>query len=106
MDSDGIIASDCLRDTPTQMYHKRGQLKTSQASRVVHARLDPKTQRVLAELTRRTGLSESELLRRGLLALSEPSSRHRRRVIGMGKFASRKADLGSNKQHLRGFGKS
>ena len=87
------------------MYHKRGQLKTARASRVVHARLDANTERVLAELTRRTGLSESELLRRGLLALSKPSSR-RRRVIGMGKFTSRKADLGSNKQHLRGFGKS
>jgi hypothetical protein len=88
------------------MYHKRGQLKTSRSSRVVHARLDAKTERVLGELTRRTGLSESELLRRGLLALSEPSPSRRRPVIGVGKFDSGKTDLGSNKQHLRGFGNS
>jgi hypothetical protein len=88
------------------MYHKRGQLKTRRASRVVHARLDAQSERVLDDLTRRTGLSESELLRRGLMALSQPLPKSRRRVIGVGKFASRKSDLGSNKQHLRGFGES
>jgi hypothetical protein len=88
------------------VYHKRGRLKTTLASRVVHARLDRKTQLVLEELTRRTGLSESELLRRGLLALSVPSEARPRRIIGMGRFASGKSDLGSSKQNLRGFGKS
>jgi hypothetical protein len=88
------------------MYHKGRAHKMTQGSRVVHARLDSKTQRVLEELTRRTGLTESELLRRGLLALSVPPQRRTRRIIGMGRFASGQSDLGSSKQNLRGFGKS
>jgi predicted AAA+ superfamily ATPase len=38
-------------------------------------------------------------------ALSQPRQKTRS-IIGMGKSSSRKADLGSNEHHLRGFGKS
>jgi hypothetical protein len=75
--------------------------------RIVHARLDEKSDRRLKMLHRTTGLSESELLRRGLLALATTSSPAARlRIVGMGKFASGVGDLGSNKRHLEGFGRS
>jgi hypothetical protein len=73
-------------------------------ARVVQARLDDETEELLAELRQRTGLSDSELVRRGvrsLAALSPPASGLR--VTGMGRFASGVRDLGSNKAHLRGF---
>lgn len=62
---------------------------------------------MLQRLKRSTGLSDSELVRRGLEALAQvqPGARPER-VIGIGKFDSGVGDLGSNKRHLRGFGKS
>jgi hypothetical protein len=75
--------------------------------RIVHARLDEKTDKQLKVLRRTTGLSESELLRRGLLALAATSVRAAHvRIVGTGKFASGVRDLGSNKRHLEGFGRS
>lgn len=76
-------------------------------SKVVHARLDPPSLALLTELRRRTGLSDSELLRRGLAALeAQLPARRARCILGLGKFASGKPDLGSNKSHLEGFGAS
>ncbi|TMB58924.1 MAG: ribbon-helix-helix protein, CopG family [Deltaproteobacteria bacterium] len=77
------------------------------ARRIAQARLDAETLDLLTRLRRRTGLSGSELLRRGLrqLAHEQPRSRHSR-IVGVGKFASKKPDLASNKKHLRGFGRS
>jgi hypothetical protein len=75
-------------------------------AKVVQARLDDETHALLQHLRRRTGMSESELLRRGLRAMAAlPDARGRPRVIGVGKFASRVDDLGSNKAHLKGFGR-
>lgn len=75
--------------------------------RIVQSRLDPETLDLLTRLRRSTGLSESELLRRGLrrLAEQEPRARHSR-IVGVGRFASKVADLASNKRRLRGFGRS
>ncbi len=75
--------------------------------RIVQSRLDPATLDLLARLRRRTGFSDSELLRRGLRRLAEDGPRgRRRRIVGVGKFTSRTTDLASNKEHLRGFGGS
>jgi Ribbon-helix-helix protein, copG family len=75
--------------------------------RIVQSRLDPETLDLLTRLRRRTGLSDSELLRRGLHRLAENGPRARRhRIVGVGKFASKVTDLGSSKRHLRGFGRS
>jgi hypothetical protein len=75
--------------------------------RIVQSRLDPETQELLTRLRRRTGLSDSELLRRGLRRLAEQEPRARRaRIVGVGRFASKVADLASNKRRLRGFGRS
>jgi hypothetical protein len=75
-------------------------------AKVVQARLDDHTNRVLAELRRRTRLSESELVRRGIRSLAAlPPSSGGPRVHGIGRFASGIPDLGSNKAHLAGFGR-
>jgi hypothetical protein len=75
--------------------------------RIVQSRLDPETLAVLIRLRRTTGLSDSELLRRGLRRLAEGELRGRRHpIVGVGRFASKAADLASNTQHLRGFGGS
>jgi ribbon-helix-helix CopG family protein len=74
--------------------------------KVVQARLDDQTDQMLAELRRRTHLSDSELIRRGIRSLAVlPAAGGGPRVIGIGRFQSGVADLGSNKTHLRGFGR-
>lgn len=75
-------------------------------AKVVQARLDDETDGILKDLRRRTGLSDSELVRRGvrsLAALSQPASGVR--FIGIGRFSSGVRDLGSNKAHLEGLGR-
>lgn len=85
----------------TKMYTE------ASVSKVVHARLDQETQRLLEGLRRRTGLSESELVRQGLRALASVTSPPGRRMpIGTGLFESGVPDLGSNDEHLKGFGAS
>ena len=74
-------------------------------SALIHARLDPETQRHLARLRKTTGCSDSELVRRGLRALAALPGPEGPRIVGLGAFASGKTDLGSNRRHLRGFGK-
>ena len=72
---------------------------------MVHARLDDEAHAMLEEIRRRTGLSESEILRTGLEAVAERLLRPgRQRVVGVGKFDSGVRDLGSNERHLKGFG--
>jgi hypothetical protein len=76
-------------------------------SRIVQARIDERTERVLADLRRRTGLTDSELVRRGLLALSRDQPRKlTKRIRGMGKFASGRSDLATAPDALEGFGGS
>jgi hypothetical protein len=75
-------------------------------AKIAHARLDEETHELLRELSRATGESESELIRRGLQVLAQTVPRRRKsRIIGLGKFASGVQDLGSNKKHLSKFGK-
>ncbi len=74
---------------------------------VVHARLDPESRRTLDRLKRRTGLTDSELIRRALKAYSDrEASSAPRRIIGLGEFESGVADLATNEEHLAGFGRS
>jgi hypothetical protein len=72
--------------------------------KTVQARLDANTEKTLARLVDQMGLSPSMVVREGirLLAASQPKSR---KIVGLGKFSSRVPDLGSNKKHLRGFGR-
>jgi hypothetical protein len=74
-------------------------------AKMVHARLDDGSERTLARLRRATGLSDSEILRRGLRAFDlMQGGRGRRRIAGLGAFASGVPNLGSDRRHLAGFG--
>ena len=72
---------------------------------LIHARLDENTERQLARLRKATGLTDSALVRRGLQALATMPVRGSRTIVGLGAFESGKRDLGSNRAHLRGFGR-
>jgi hypothetical protein len=72
---------------------------------LIHARLDADTERQLVRLRKATGLTDSELVRRGLQALAALPVRGSRTIVGLGEFESGKPDLGSNRAHLRGFGR-
>ena len=75
-------------------------------SRIIQARIDEETESLLSQLQLRLGWSDSQIVREGIKALgvlSGPSQR--RKIVGVGKFASGKADLASNKKHLKGFGR-
>lgn len=72
----------------------------------IQARLDDQSRKRLSLLVRETGWSPSRVVREGLRVLEASYLRRKRRgVIGLGKFRSGIADLGSNKKHLADFGK-
>ena len=57
-------------------------------------------------LVRELGWTPSQVVREGLRVLEASYLRRKRRgIIGLGKFRSGVSDLGSNKKHLRDFGK-
>lgn len=71
----------------------------------VQARLTPEERKMLAELVRDLGWSSSQVVREGIRLLGASRSvTNRRRIVGLGKFDSGLKDLGSNPEHLRGFG--
>ena len=72
----------------------------------VQARLDEESQRILDDLVKRLGWNPSKVVREGLRLLSMcHGTAGRRRIIGLGKFDSGINDLGSNKAHLKDFGR-
>ena len=57
-------------------------------------------------LVRELGWTPSQVVREGLRALEASYLRRKKRgVIGLGRFCSGVPDLGSNKKHMRGFGR-
>ena len=74
--------------------------------KMVHARIDEETEGALQELVTRLGWSESRIVREGIMRLLRSTvTPVKKRIIGIGKFTSGIPDLGSNKDHLRGFGR-
>jgi len=72
----------------------------------IQARLDDRSRKRLATLVRELGWTPSQVVREGLRIMEASQLRRKkRRIIGLGKFSSGISDLGSNKKHLRGFGK-
>jgi hypothetical protein len=72
----------------------------------IQARLDAGSQRLLSALIREYGWTPSQVVREGLRVLEAIRLRRKKRaVIGLGEFRSGVHDLGSNKKHLRGFGR-
>ena len=75
-------------------------------SRIVHARIDENTAKMLRQLERRLGWNDSQVVREGIKVLNGLLGHGRSgRIIGLGRFRSGISDLGSNKNHLKGFGR-
>jgi len=75
-------------------------------SRIIHARIDEETERLLREIERRLGWNDSQVVREGIKALNTSLvPRRPRQIVGLGRFRSGIRDLGSNKAHLKGFGR-
>jgi hypothetical protein len=73
---------------------------------VVQARLDPDSQKALERLAGRLGWSTSQIVREGIRVLESCYGQGTgQRIVGLGKFSSGIRDLGSNKRHLKGFGR-
>ena len=73
----------------------------------VQARLDRQSEEALNRLMRRLGRSPSEIVREGIKLLDACNSARpvSQRIIGLGEFSSDVRDLGSNKKHLKNFGR-
>jgi ppGpp synthetase/RelA/SpoT-type nucleotidyltranferase len=73
---------------------------------VIHARLDDDTDALRNDLQSQLGWSDSQIVREGIKSLSSLVQKAgKRKIVGLGKFKSDVSDLGSNKKHLKGFGK-
>lgn len=74
----------------------------------IHARLSQADRTLLDELKETSGLTESELVRRGLeLVAAEERARHSALHLAggsVGRFAGGPRDLSVNRKHLDGFG--
>jgi hypothetical protein len=74
----------------------------------IHARLAEDDRGVLEELKRSTGLTESELVRRGLRLVAEEEGRRGSALDlagrSVGRFKKGPRDLSTNRDHLEGFG--
>ena len=74
--------------------------------KMIQARLDGQSRRRLAVLVRELGWTPSRVVREGLRVLEASYLRRKRGgIIGLGRFRSGMPDLGSNKKHLRDFGR-
>jgi hypothetical protein len=73
---------------------------------IVQARLDPNSQKALQRLSGRLGWSPSQIVREGIRLLESCYGQSTgQRIVGLGQFSSGVRDLGSNKRHLKGFGR-
>lgn len=74
--------------------------------RIIHARLDGGTERLLRGIGRRLGWNDSQAVREGIKALNVLLvPRRARQIVGLGRFRSGIRDLRSNKTRLKGFGR-
>jgi len=72
----------------------------------VQARLDDRETKSLRAIANRLGWSPSRVVREGLRLLAACYlGDGRRQVIGLGKFESGVVDLGSDRRHLKDFGR-
>jgi hypothetical protein len=74
----------------------------------IHARLGAHDRAALEELKRKTGQSESELVRRGLQLVVHEERRRRSALdlagASVGRFKKGPPDLSTNRKYLDGFG--
>jgi hypothetical protein len=66
----------------------------------IRVRLDSKSSKALASLRSRLGWSDSKIVSEGLkMMAAHHLAPFGHAIIGLGKFSSRKSDLGSNKKN-------
>jgi hypothetical protein len=74
----------------------------------IHARLGDKDRAALEELKEATGLTESEIVRRGVQLVAQETRRRRGALElaghSVGRFKKGPRDLSMNRRHLEGFG--
>jgi hypothetical protein len=71
----------------------------------VQARLDRESSKKLQRLVRSLGWTPSKVVREGIRLLDACQTKNpKTKIVGLGRFASGKRDLASNKAHLKGFG--
>jgi hypothetical protein len=74
----------------------------------IHARLGDRDRAALEKLKRTTGLTESEIVRRGLRLVAQEEQRRRSALDlagrSVGRFKAGPRDLSTNSKHLEGFG--
>jgi len=74
----------------------------------IHARLGEADRAALEQLKQSTGLSESEIVRRGLRLVAQQEQRQRSALDlagrSVGRFRTGPRDLSTNSKHLAGFG--
>jgi hypothetical protein len=81
------------------LYYNKGMKAALQA------RLSAEEQRIVARLVDKLGWSPSRIVREGLRLVAASHPPAAQRIAGLGQFSSGKPDLGSNKKHLKGFGR-
>ncbi len=67
--------------------------------------IDPDSQHLLGQLTRKLGWSPSRVVQEALRLLATCHPRPRRKIAGMGKFRSGVGNLGSSRAHLKSLGR-
>lgn len=75
----------------------------------VHARLGPEERKILRELKKKTGETESNLVKTGLRLVYQKEVQTRKSLLelagdSVGKFSSPYTDLSTNPKHMEGFG--
>lgn len=71
----------------------------------IHARLDDETEALRDQLKKSAGMTDSEIVRRGIQVLASVTPAIKKRKFrGVGKYNSGIPDLATNPKHLEGFG--
>lgn len=72
----------------------------------ISARIDAKTYETLQQFKQQEGWNFSRVIRDAIQFFAiNKNQKAKRKIIGLGQFASHIPDLGSNKKHLNEFGK-
>ncbi len=75
-------------------------------TRVVQARLDDETAKIVSDLKKKTGWNNSEVVREALRALKQRMVKQpKRRLPGAGEYSSGIPDLATNPKYMEDFGK-
>ena len=74
--------------------------------RVLQIAIDAETEQVVAALEEKLGWNDARIVREGIHSLQRLlTSGRKRKIVGIGKIASGRSALASNKAHLAGFGR-